>query len=205
MQYNLSKRTAMFPHLILSLLALLALYQPTVHASSRLKRNDDDNGATTTLVSVTLTTTIHLTSPTPSNTNNAGGPCENFYGACVVYGGQGAAAYTTTVYATGPSPTPTPTTPSTTFTRTTTLLATTTVSDSGACADYSGACVVYATNGAAATTVYGGQQGNGQGFIGGGGQQGGQGFIGAAGRVDGRVCTGLVGGLVVGLVFAVGG
>ena len=178
--------------LLLAIQQTLALPSP----APAIKPRD----ATTAIVSVTLTTTVHATS-TDSGT---GGPCDNFYGACVVYGGQGSAAYTTTVYATGPAPTPTPTTPSTTYTRTTTYLATTTVTDGNACRNYDGACVVYATDGTAASTVYAGSAGPGNagGFIGaapsGDGTGGDNGVIGfgAAGRIDVRWAMGLAVGMV---------
>ncbi|KAK0247248.1 hypothetical protein B0A54_11923 [Friedmanniomyces endolithicus] len=110
----------------------------------------------TTVVAVTATSTI---THTATNTDGAQGACNNFYGACVVYGGSGDAAYTTTIYATGPSttyatPTPTSLVTSTSTATTEVVVQTTTVSNSGACQGYDGSCVVYNTaNGAAATTV----------------------------------------------------
>jgi hypothetical protein len=107
---------------------------------------------TTMVVSVISTTTVHATA-------SGSDACNNFYGACVVYGGQGE-AYTTTVYR------DTTTTP-TDVTRSTTIVQTTTVSDAGACSNFAGSCVVYGggNGGAAYTTTaagYQGGQGNGQ-------------------------------------------
>ena len=124
-------------------------------------------GDTTTVVSVTRTTTIHITATDYS------GACDNFVGACVVYGTAGNAPYTTTVYVGQSRPSPPPPPPPTVTTSTTTILATTTASNSGACKSFVGACVVYASNAATAapaSTVYyhGGHTGpgNNQGYIG---------------------------------------
>lgn len=124
------------------------------------------------LTSVTSTQTVYATT-TASNS----GACDNFYGACVVYGNGGSAAYTITVYASS-SPTPHTTTaytsPTSTFsTSTTTIVQTTTVTNANACNNYDGSCVVYTSNGGAATTIYAGStstggngNGNGNGVIG---------------------------------------
>jgi hypothetical protein len=106
----------------------------------------------TMVISVISTTTVHAT----ASDSDA---CNNFYGACVVYGGQGE-AYTTTVYR---DTTATPTD----VTTSTTIVQTTTVSDAGACSNFAGSCVVYGgeNGGAAYTTTaagYHGGQGNGQ-------------------------------------------
>lgn len=97
----------------------------------------------TTVLSLTSTTTIHATA-----TDNADA-CNNFYGACVVYGDgdSNGAPYTTTVYRHfSPSPTE--------FVTSTTLIqATTTATDASACRDFEGACVVYAGNGDATYTT----------------------------------------------------
>ncbi|KAK1073205.1 hypothetical protein LTR12_010816 [Friedmanniomyces endolithicus] len=141
----------------------------------------------TTVVAVTATNTI---THTATNTDGAQGACNNFYGACVVYGGSGDAAYTNTIYATGPSTTYATQTPTSLVTSTSTattevIVQTTTVSNSGACQGYDGSCVVYNTaNGAAATTVYAGNSGNsgggnGNGEIGNTGNGGGNGAIGS--------------------------
>ncbi|KAK0936400.1 hypothetical protein LTR29_012073 [Friedmanniomyces endolithicus] len=141
----------------------------------------------TVVVAVTATSTI---THTATNTDGAQGACNNFYGACVVYGGSGDAAYTTTIYATGPSttyatPTPTSLVTSTSTATTEVVVQTTTVSNSGACQGYDGSCVVYNTaNSAAATTVYAGGNGNGgagtgNGEIGNTGSGGGNGAIGS--------------------------
>jgi hypothetical protein len=120
----------------------------------------------TTVVSVTSTKTVHVTA------TDYTGACENFVGACVVYGTYGNAPYTTTVYVGQQSTTPPP--PPTITTSTTTIVATTTASNSGACSGFVGACVVYATNSrnAPASTVYyagssaSARPGNAQGYIG---------------------------------------
>ena len=123
----------------------------------------------TTVVSVTSTTTVHVTA------TDYTGACENFVGACVVYGTYGNAPYTTTVYVGQQSPPPgPPPPPPTVTTSTTTIVATTTASNSGACSGFVGACVVYATNSGnapASTVYYAGSNdparpGNAQGYIG---------------------------------------
>lgn len=128
----------------------------------------------TTVVAVTSTTTVHVTA------TDYDGACENFVGACVVYGSPyGSAPYTTTVYASQQSNMVT--------TSTTTVVATTTASNSDACSGFVGACVVYATGSGSApasTVYYGGDNdparpGNDQGYIG-PGTDGGDGYIGAA-------------------------
>ena len=138
---------------------------------------------TTTVLSVTSTTTVHVTA------TDYAGACDNFVGACVVYGTARNAPYTTTVYVGGSSPHPSPPPPPSVTTSTTTIVATTTASKSGDCSGFVGACVVYATNShsnAPASTVYyaGGNNqqsgvGNAQGYIGPKASTGG-GFIGAA-------------------------
>lgn len=100
----------------------------------------------TMVVSVTSTTTVHATA-------SGFDVCNNFYGACVVYGGQGE-PYTTTVYRdTTAFPTD--------VTTSTTIVKTTTVSDAGACSNFAGSCVVYGgeNGGAAYTTTAAGYQG----------------------------------------------
>lgn len=86
------------------------------------------NAQSTKTVSVVSTTTVHATA---SDTD----PCNNFFGACVVYGDNGA-AHTTTVYG-GTTAAPTE------ITTSTTIVQTTTVTDAGACANFAGSCVVY--------------------------------------------------------------
>lgn len=143
--------------------------------------------ATTTTVSVTSTTTVHVTA------TDYRGACDNFVGACVVgltkdeaccnwlidfqvYGSNGGARYTTTVYVYSPLRTA-----SSTSTETTTILATTTVSDGAACRGFSGACVVYGGSASASTVYYPASSqghlsaGNGNGYI--GLKNGGDGFI----------------------------
>ena len=115
--------------------------------------------AATTVVSVTSTKTVHVTA------TDYAGACDHFVGACVVYGTNGAAPYTTTVYVSRPSP------PSSLTTSTTTVIATTTASNIGDCANFVGACVVYATNAASSTVYYqatgaSSRPGNAQGYIG---------------------------------------
>jgi len=172
----------------------------------------------TTIVDVTATAT---TTVTQTATNIDGrGPCDGFYGACVVYGGYGGpAAYTTTVYATGSSPRTTITTPTSTTTfvtststimQTTTVSGTTTVSNSGACNDYDGACVVYGSGGTATSTVYAGSSttsahhGNGDGEIGETSDSGNDGAIGNAASTDKRQIGGLVAGCLVMLSLVLG-
>ena len=131
----------------------------------------------TTVISVTSTKTVHVTATDYAHA------CDNFVGACVVYGTYGAAPYTTTVYV-GRSGTAASLT-----TSTTTIVATTTVSNSGDCANFVGACVVYATNGrgsASRTVHYAASStphsavGNNQGYIGTKQPDGGDGYIGNA-------------------------
>ncbi|KAK1069328.1 hypothetical protein LTR74_004894 [Friedmanniomyces endolithicus] len=161
---------------------LVATALPTLITAELLPRDQS-----TTVVAVTATSTI---THTATNTDGAQGACNNFYGACVVYGGAGDAAYTTTIYATGPSTTYTTSTPTSLVTSTSTattevVVRTTTVSNSGACQGYDGSCVVYNTaNSAVATTVYAGTNGNGgggngNGEIGNTGNGGGNGAIGS--------------------------
>lgn len=136
---TITRLNMIFPSVLTSL--LLAPFYVLVHAQK------------TTVVSLTSTTTIHATATDLSNA------CNNFNGACVVYGDNNAhgAPYTTTVYR-GNSPTTTDVVTSTTI-----VQATTTATDANACQDFNGACVVYAGNGEAAyTTTAGGYQG-GQG------------------------------------------
>lgn len=158
----------------------------------------------TTLVSITRTTTVRATATDDENA------CVGFYGACVIYGLGDGADDTTTVYRSAPR------TPSLIVTATTTVLATTTAADSGACNDYTGACVVYGSghDGAASSTVYqpsgapGDSDGhaglgNGEGYIAAQGDDGGEGQLGGtAGAVALKRCTyeALVGlGLAVGV------
>lgn len=117
---------------------LFTIFHALVHAQS------------TTVVSLTSTTTIHASATDLANA------CNNFNGACVVYGDNDAhgAPYTTTVYR-GSSPTP-----RSVVTSTTIIQATATVTDANACQDFNGACVVYAGSGEAAyTTTPSGYQG----------------------------------------------
>ena len=99
----------------------------------------------TMVVSVISTTTVHATA-------SGSDACNNFFGACVVFSGQGA-PYTTTVYRdTTPAPTEVVTS--------TTIVQTTTVSDAGACGNFAGSCVIYSgeNGGAAYTTTTAGYQ-----------------------------------------------
>jgi hypothetical protein len=102
----------------------------------------------TLVVSVISPTTVHAT----ASDSDA---CNNFYGACVVYGNQGA-PYTTTVYR------DTTSAPTEVVTSSKTVVQTTTVSDAGACSNFAGACVVYGgeNGGAAYTTTAAGYQGS---------------------------------------------
>ncbi|KAK3072453.1 hypothetical protein LTR53_006780 [Teratosphaeriaceae sp. CCFEE 6253] len=165
-------------------LATTALLSTT--AASMHERADS-----TTIVAVTATTTI---TQTATNTDGAHGGCNNFYGACVVYGGYGDPSYTTTIYATSPSTTQITTLPTSLVTWTSTaatevVVHTTTVSNSGACQGFDESSVVYSTaGGAAATTVYAGnggstasgRGGNSDGEIGNTSNDGGDGAIGNA-------------------------
>ncbi|KAK5677469.1 hypothetical protein LTS10_010041 [Elasticomyces elasticus] len=185
----------MAPQLLRWLPSSLALAAFTIPSAAKLYERD----ASTTVVAVTATTTI---TQTAYNTDGGQGACNNFYGACVVYGGYGHPSYTTTIYASGPSTvysTPSPTSLVTsTSTATEVVVQTTTVSDSGACQGYEGSCVVYNTaDSAAATTVYtgngNGQGGNGDGVIGNTNNGGGDGAIGSdASRLNTRCALGLV-------------
>ena len=151
---------------------------------------------TTTVISITSTTTVHVTA------TDYAGACDNFVGACVVYGTANSAPYTTTVYR-GRSSSP----PSTT-TSTTVIVATTTASNSGACASFVGACVVYATDsahGPASTVYYNGNGnnnnnhhglGNAQGYIG-KDPNGGDGYIGGASMVQSSRAI-----IAIGMIFA---
>ncbi|KAK5744769.1 hypothetical protein LTR17_001845 [Elasticomyces elasticus] len=185
----------MAPQLLGWLPSSLALAASTIPTAATLHERD----ASTTVVAVTATTTI---TQTATNTDGGQGACNNFYGACVVYGGYGDPSYTTTIYASGPSTayfTPSPTSLVTsTSTATEVVVQTTTVSDSGACQGYEGSCVVYNTaDSAAATTVYtgngNGRGGNGDGEIGNTNNGGGDGAIGSgASRLDTRCALAFV-------------
>ena len=140
--------------------------------------------AQTTVVSITSTTTIHATTTDSSNA------CNNFAGACVVYGspnGQGAAAYTTTVYSGNPTTSPTPTS---LVTSTTVVLATKTVTDASACQNFDGSCVVYGSGGSGqyyTTTAYAATSslGNSGGYIAAESNRDSPGYIGAASAMAG--------------------
>lgn len=112
---------------------------------------------------VTATTTETVTEP---------GACNNFVGACVVYGTGDVPPYTTTVYAGSNSPADDIiSTTTVTISRT----SDTTPDVASACADFTGACVVYggAENPSYTTTTPsngesnsdGTQQGNSDGYI----------------------------------------
>ena len=164
-------------------------------------------GQSTTVVDVTATTTVTATTSGGSN-----GACNNFYGACVVYGGYGSASYTTTMYAGNPTDTVilTLTTPTSLVTSTRTISQTTTASNSGACNNYDGACVVYGNSGVATTTVYSGSggsshrgQGNGDGEFGEDTNDGSDGAIGGAAPLGARTTLSLLSvvGAISGLAF----
>jgi hypothetical protein len=112
---------------------LLSLVLASVHCQS------------TMIISVISTTTVHAT----ASDSDA---CNNFYGACVVYGGN-ESPYTTTVYRDSTSA-------PTTIVISTTIVQTTTVTDAGACSNFAGSCVVYGgeNGGAAYTTTVAGYQ-----------------------------------------------
>jgi hypothetical protein len=128
-----------------------------------------DTTTRTDIVSVYSTTTIRL-SGSPASSASSFENCNNFVGACVVYGG-GGHAYTTTVYVNvdgpgGPHPPPPapPPPPSTlsdstvVVTSTTTVPQTITASDTAGCEGFSGACVIYGTgdDGSYSTTLFAG-------------------------------------------------
>lgn len=118
--------------------ALYALLLSLMIASARSQ--------STMVVSVVSTTTVHAT----ASDSDA---CNNFYGACVVYGGN-ESPYTTTVYRDS-------TAAPTEVVTSTTIVHTTTVTDAGACSNFAGSCVVYGgvNGGAAYTTTVAGSQG----------------------------------------------
>jgi hypothetical protein len=157
------------------------MHRNWLYASLALLLSRATADVTTKVVQITRTTTVHVTA------TDYDGACDNFVGACVVYGTANSAPYTTTVYRYAPTSTPTPPAPTTVITSTQVVVATTTASDEGACASFSGACVVYATDGNAASTVYDTsgyatqKPGNGQGFIAAGpkGEAGSDGAIGS--------------------------
>lgn len=173
----------------------------------------------TSVVSVYSTTTVQgpPAPPGPPKPDDYTNACNNFVGACVVYGSgtDGAAPYTTTVYVSGNTPSPTTVV---TFS-TTTIPATRTVtgSSAGACGDFTGACVVYGTgNGAASTTVYasgtpGSGSNDGDGVIGqnsgGDGQIGGSdshGQLGGASGLQIWTTASAVGLVALGFAFMIG-
>jgi hypothetical protein len=147
----------------------------------------------TMIVSVVSTTTIHAT----TSDSDA---CNNFYGACVVYGDSGS-PYTTTVYRDSTSA-------PTKVTTSTTIVQTTTVTDAGACSNFAGSCVVYGgeNGGAAYTTTATGYQsgqadeqrplGNSDGYIA-QGKSDGSGVIGAGSSLAAWSCA------IISLVVAV--
>ena len=116
-----------------------------------------------------------------TTTKTGTGDCNNFVGACVVYGTDDrstAAPYTTTVYTNSASET-------SLVTSTITTSASTTATDGSECANFSGACVVYGSTGggntyATTTAAAGGGTGNGDGYIGADSTGGGSGEIGGA-------------------------
>ncbi|KXT09318.1 hypothetical protein AC579_259 [Pseudocercospora musae] len=143
---------------------------------------------------------------TTTITATESGACNNFVGACVVYGTEGAAPYTTTVYA-GESATS-----RTIVTSTTTIsvrAAGTTADAASACQGFVGACVVYGSDAAGAsytTTVNNGHSpqatlGNSGGYIGPGGS--GDGYIGEASSLNMRIVIPLISLAVVNIGFFV--
>lgn len=136
-----------------------------------------------------------VTSAVPATTTvDSPNGCNNFVGACVVYGTDNPG--TTTVYASNTTPSPT-----SFVTQTTTVYVSATAKPTSACQNYFGACVVYGGGGAGGaqytTTVYndgsntGGNNGNGQGEIGQTGGDSNQGAIGGASQVSVRWARGL--------------
>ncbi|KAF2163795.1 hypothetical protein M409DRAFT_25976 [Zasmidium cellare ATCC 36951] len=134
----------------------------------------------------TSTTLVTATTTVTSSATDNGGACNDFVGACVVYGGPGG-AYTTTVYAAS-SPRPTVVTATTTTTVTYIPAEQATTGAVSACQNYEGACVVYGTNAQGSaqytTTVFAGASNSGQNN----GNNGGAGLIGGSnGNGDGYI------------------
>lgn len=202
----------------------LALQRLTALICLLLLARSGKADTSTRIVSITSTTTVrvlgvrqtlqiyHILTPSQVHVTATDyqGACENFVGACVVYGTYASAPYTTTVYRYAPSPSPPrapapPPTPSprtnTITTSTRVILATTTASNEGACSNFRGACVVYGSNTVAgqptrtvyydgtSTVVYAGasatptRPGGGQGYIGPKADAG-DGVIGGAAGID---------------------
>lgn len=136
------------------------------------------------------------------------GACNDFVGACVVYGTEGAAPYYTTLYAGMSGTSRIVTTSTTTLSRITESIGTT-ADAAGACQDFVGACVVYGTGAAGAsytTTVYNGNSpqatlGNSDGYIGPAGDS--DGYIGEASSINMRVVLPFIGLAVVNAGFFV--
>ncbi|KXT05758.1 hypothetical protein AC578_1061 [Pseudocercospora eumusae] len=163
----------------------------------------------TTLLLATIAacqTSTTLVTATTTVTATESGACNNFVGACVVYGTEGEAPYTTTVYAEESE------TSKTTVTSITTIsvaAAETTADAASACQGFVGACVVYGSGVAGAnyqTTVYNGNSPqatleNSGGYIGPGGSS--DGYIGEASGLNMRVVIPLIGLAVVNVGFFV--
>lgn len=189
----------------------LAVSLPTTDPQAEIKQAEcqgdetattGPNGVATCPAAVPSTTTI------PATATNSGS-CDDFTGACVVYGGESGsqqAPYTTTVYAGSTSATSVVTSD---VTATTTVYVSESANASGACEGFSGACVIYATGNSGAaytTTVYqpaasSGNSGNGDGAIGESGSDGNQGYISAAGRVFGWWTSASFMGMALGLLL----
>ncbi|KAF2215794.1 hypothetical protein CERZMDRAFT_89995 [Cercospora zeae-maydis SCOH1-5] len=147
------------------------------------------------------------TATTTTETVTELGACNNFVGACVVYGNADTTPYTITVSAGSHSPAD-----DTVSTTTVTLSRTSdTTPDAGsACADFTGACVVYggAENPSYTTTANNGgsssddtQPGNSDGYI--AAEKGGDGYIGEAVSVGMGVVVPLITFVLVNIGFVV--
>ncbi|EME83178.1 uncharacterized protein MYCFIDRAFT_211264 [Pseudocercospora fijiensis CIRAD86] len=154
----------------------------------------------------TCQTSTTLVTATTTVTATESGACNDFVGACVVYGAEGAAPYTTTVYAGNSETSRTTVTPTTTVSI---GAADTTADAASACRDFVGACVVYGSAAAGAsytTTVYNGNSlqttlGNSGGYIGPGGSS--DGYIGEASSLNMRIVIPLISLAVVNVGFFV--
>jgi hypothetical protein len=151
--------------------------------------------ASTNLITNTATTTV---------TAAESGACNNFVGACVVYGTGGAVPYTTTIYADSPATSTISVTPTTV-----TEEASNTAHASRPCEHFEGACVVYATgtDGTSyTTTIQNGDgdaaaTGNRDGLIGVPGSS--DGYIGEASSLNMRIILPLIALVLVNLGFVV--
>lgn len=158
-----------------------------------------------TIVSGQTSTAIVTETTTITATNS--GACNNFIGACVVYGGDGGAPYTTMVH--GSSDMSPSNTVSTTTVSVTEGAAGSTADISGVCNGFTGACVVYETaagGGIDSTTIYDSNgdplaTGNSDGYI--GPADSSEGYIGQAAGLGLGIIGPLVAWMLVNLGFFV--